>query len=183
MSGTQARGLEPGPCHWNNSRSVGLGFWGEVGISPEAPERPCGHSTLQIWEVGTTQGCQGVPGDSPSSSVPTGHRLGMLLWGAVGSEMPLPSVLTGCTGTRVLGRGERLKFQSGMTWAGLISSLNCYRQKGIFSFSLTIFFSRSHLLLLNTLKATSRRSLCGRSRPFSSCRSLCLVSGVDRLTN
>ena len=30
---------------------------------------------------GTPQGCQGIPGDSPSSSVPTGHRLGMLLGG------------------------------------------------------------------------------------------------------
>ena len=52
---------------------------------------------------GTPQGCQGIPGDSPSSSVPTGHRLGMLLWGGVGFGMPLPSVLTGCIGSRVQG--------------------------------------------------------------------------------
>ena len=34
---------------------------------------------------------------------------------------------------------------SGMAWAGLISSLNCCRQKGIFSFSLTVCFSLSLL--------------------------------------
>ena len=54
-------GLEPRPHHWNNSCSVGLGFWGEVGVSPEAPGRPCGHSTLQVWEVGTTPGASGRP--------------------------------------------------------------------------------------------------------------------------
>ena len=104
--GARAGGLEPEPCHWNNCPRVGLGFWGEVGISPEAPGRPCGHSTLQVWEVGTTQGCQGIPGDSPSSSVPTGHRLGMPLWGAMGLGMPLPTVLTGCIGSRVLAGGS-----------------------------------------------------------------------------
>ena len=61
MSGTRARGLEPGPCHWNNSRRVGLGFWGEVRISPGAPGRPCGHSTLQVWEVGTSLQVPGCP--------------------------------------------------------------------------------------------------------------------------
>ena len=94
---------------------------------------------------GLPQGCQGVPGDSPSSSVPIDHRLGMLLWGAAGLGMPLSSVLTGCIGSRVRGR-VGLKSQSGMTWAGLISSLNCYCQKGIFSFSLMVFFSLSLLL-------------------------------------
>ena len=59
--GTWARGLEPGPHHWNNSRRVGLGFWGEVGISPEVPGCPCGHSTLQVWEVGTSTGVPGCP--------------------------------------------------------------------------------------------------------------------------
>ena len=44
---------------------------------------------------GPPQGCQGILGDSPSSSVPIGHRLGMLSWGAAGLGMPLPSVLTG----------------------------------------------------------------------------------------
>ena len=95
---------------------------------------------------GPPQGCQGVPGDSPSSSVPTGHRLGMLLLGAAGSGMPLPSVLTGCIGSMVQVGGESLKPSSGMTWARLISSLNCCCQKGIFSFSLTFFFSLSLLL-------------------------------------
>ena len=64
------------------------------------------------------QECQGVPGDSPSSSVPIGHRLGMLLWGPTGLGMTLPSVLVGCIRSRV--RGVGLKFQSGMTWAGQI---------------------------------------------------------------
>ena len=54
---------------------------------------------------GPPQGCQGIPGDSPSSSDPTGHRLGMLLLGAAGLGMPLPSVLTGCIGSRVAGEG------------------------------------------------------------------------------
>ena len=79
VSGTQAGGLERGPRHWNNSRSVGLGFWGEVGISPGVPGCLFRHSILQVWEVGPLQGHQGAPGDSPSSSVPTGHRSGMLL--------------------------------------------------------------------------------------------------------
>ena len=61
VSGTWAGGLEPGPRHWNNSRSVGLGFWGEVEISPGAPGRLCGHSTLQVWEVGTSPGASGRP--------------------------------------------------------------------------------------------------------------------------
>ena len=106
MFRTQARGLGPRPLHWNNSHTVGLGFWGEVEISPGVPGRPWGQSTLQAWEVGTTQGCQGIPGDSPSSSVPTGHRLGMPLWGAMGLGMPLPTVLTGCIGSRVLAGGS-----------------------------------------------------------------------------
>ena len=100
-----AGGLEPRPHHWNNSRRVGLGFWGEVGISPEAPRCPCGHSTLQVWEVGTSPGVPGHPRDSPSSSVPIGHRLGMLLWGPMGLGMPLPSVLICCIGSRVQGWG------------------------------------------------------------------------------
>ena len=53
---------------------------------------------------GPLQGCQGISGDSPSSSVPIGHRLGMFLWGAAGLGMSLPSVLTGSIGSRV--RGE-----------------------------------------------------------------------------
>ena len=61
MFGTRAGGLEPGPPYWNNSHRVGLGFWGEVGISPEVPERPYGHSTLQVWEVGTSPGVPGRP--------------------------------------------------------------------------------------------------------------------------
>ena len=71
----------------------------------------------------------------------------MLLLGAAGLGMPLPSVLTGCIGSRVA-EGGVLKPRSGMTWASLISSLNCCRQKGIFSFSLTLFFSFSLLLAI-----------------------------------
>ena len=58
---TRAGVLEPGPRHWYNSRRVGLGFRGEVGISSEAPGHPCGHSTLQVWEVGTAPGVPGHP--------------------------------------------------------------------------------------------------------------------------
>ena len=58
---TRAGGLECGPRHWNNSCRVGLGFREEVGISSDAPGRPCGHSTLQVWEVGTSPGVPGNP--------------------------------------------------------------------------------------------------------------------------
>ena len=61
MSGTQAGGLEPRPHYWNNFCGVGLGFWGEVVISPEALGHPCGHSTLQVWEMGTSPGVPGRP--------------------------------------------------------------------------------------------------------------------------
>ena len=146
MFGTWARGLEPRPHHWNNSHRVGLGFWGEVGISPDAPGHPCGHFSPGLGCWGPPQGCQGVPRDSPSSSVPTSHRLGMLLWEGTGLGMPLPSVLTGCIGSRARVGRAGLKPRSGMTWARLISSLNCCRQKSIFSCSLMIFFSLSLLL-------------------------------------
>ena len=142
---TWARELEPGSCHWNNSCRAGLRFWEEVGISPEAPGHPCGHFTLQVWEVGTSPGLPGHPWGQSIFQCPHwpqvghafvgGHRLGMLL----------PSVLTGCIRSRARGRGG-LKPRSGMTWASLISCLTCYRQKGIFSFSLTFFFSLSLLL-------------------------------------
>ena len=63
--------------------------------------------------------------------------------------MFLSSVMTGCMGSRVWGV---LKFQSGVIWTGLISSLNCCRQKDIFSFSLMSFsLLDSSFLLLNTL--------------------------------
>ena len=101
VSEAWAWGLEPGSHHCNNSRRVLLGFWGEVGTSPGAPECSCGHSILQVWGVETWH--QGIPGDSPSSSVPIGHRLGMPLWGAVGLGMPLLSVPIDCIGSRVWG--------------------------------------------------------------------------------
>ena len=126
---------------------VGLGWGsGEKWRSLQGCQGVPGDSPLsRPGRWGPPQGCHGVPGDSPSSSVPTGHRLGMLLWGATGWGMPLPSVLTGCIRSRARGRGG-LKPHSGMTWASLISSLTCYRQKGILSFSLTFFFSLSLLL-------------------------------------
>ena len=123
MFGTLARGLEPGPCHWNNSHRVGLGFWEKWGFPQRRQGVPVNSPLSRSGRWGPPQGCQGVPGDSPPSSVLTGHRLGMLLWGAAGLGMPLPSVLTGCIGSRVWGAG--LKPRSGMTWARLISSLNC----------------------------------------------------------
>ena len=79
MPGTWTGGLEPGSRHWNKSHSVGLGFRGEVGISPGAPDEL----------------------DSSSSSVPIDHRLRTLLWGTMGLGMPLPSVPTGCIRSRV----------------------------------------------------------------------------------
>ena len=124
MFETRARGLEPGPHHWNNSRRVGLGFWGEVGISPESPGRPWGQSIFQ---------CPHWP--------QVGHAFG----GAAGVGMPLPSVLNSLHRKQGPGMGG-LKSRSGMTWARLISSLNCCRQKSIFSCSLMIFFSLSLLL-------------------------------------
>ena len=84
----------------------------------------------------------------------------MLLWGAVGSGMFLSSVLTGCIGSRV--RGGSLKFQSVMTWAGLILIVakKAYLAFLSWSFSLLASFS----LLLNILKAIFRRSLWGGLR-------------------
>ena len=78
---------------------------------------------------------------------PTDYRLGMLLLGGRGfghafAQCP-DSALEAGSGAWA---GARFKPHSGMTWARLISSLNCCRQKGIFSFSLTFLFSLSLLL-------------------------------------
>ena len=105
LSGTRARGLEPGPHHWNNSRRVGLGFWGEVGSLQWHQGIPVDISLSSSGRWGPPQGCQGIPGDSPPSSAPTDHRLGMCLWGATGLGMSLSSVLTRCIRSRVWGRG------------------------------------------------------------------------------
>ena len=91
--GTRARGLEPGPRHWNNSCRVGLGFWGEVGSSPEAPGRPCGHSTLQLWEVGTSPGVPGRPWGQSIFQCLHWPQVGHAFVGTVSLGMPLPSVL------------------------------------------------------------------------------------------
>ena len=72
MFGTRAEWLEPGPHHWNNSRRVGLGFWAELGISPEASGHPWGHSIFQC---------------------PHWPQVGHAFEGAAGVGMPLPSVL------------------------------------------------------------------------------------------
>ena len=174
---TQARGLEPGLHYWNNSRRVGLGFWGEVGISPEAPGHPCGHSTLQVWEVGTSPGVPGRPWGHSIFQCPHWPQVGHAFVGGCGfghAFAQCPDLLHRKEGPEL----GSLKPCSGKTWARLISSLNCCFQKGIFSFSLTFFFYLSFLLLLNTLKATSRKSLWGVvSGPFSSCRSLRLMLG------
>ena len=138
VSRTWARELEPGSRHWNNSCRVGLGFGREVVTSAGAPECPCGHSILQVWggrdlPRGTRASLGTV--HLPVSLLATGWA--HLCVGAVGLGIPLPSVLIGCIRSRVWGRD--LKPWSGMTWAGLISSLNCCHQKGRFSFSLTVF--------------------------------------------
>ena len=124
MFGTRAEWLEPGPHHWNNSRRVGLGFWAELGISPEASGHPWGHSIFQC---------------------PHWPQVGHAFEGATGLGMPLPSVLKWLHRKQGPGVGG-LKSRSGMTWARLISSLNCCHQKGIFIFFLTFFFSLSLLL-------------------------------------
>ena len=67
----------------------------------------------------------------------------MLLWGAVGLGK-FCRVLTGCIGSRVW-RGRVLSPDLGLG-RGLISSLSCCCQKGIFHFSVTVFFSLSLLL-------------------------------------
>ena len=95
---TGAGGLEPRPRHWNDSRRVGLGFGGEVGISSDAPGHPCGDSTLQVWEgtrasVGTVH--------LPMSPFP---QVGHAFVGGRGFGHALPSVLTGCIRSTV--RGE-----------------------------------------------------------------------------
>ena len=77
----------------------------------------------------------------PVSPLATGWAC--FCWGAVGLGMPLTSVPTGCIRSRVPG-GILTPFWE--TWARLISSLDCCCQKGIFSFSLTVFFSLSLLL-------------------------------------
>ena len=145
--GTRARGLEPGPRHWNNSCRVGLGFWGEVGISPEAPGHPCGHSTLQVWEVGTSPGVPGRPWGQSIFQCPHWPQVGHAYVQGRGlghAFAQCPDWLHQKQGSEQWGVG--LKSWSGMTWARLISSFNYCCQKGIFSFSLMVFFSLSLLL-------------------------------------
>ena len=143
MFGTRAGGLEPGPPHWNNSHRVGLGFWGEVGISPEAPGCPFGHSTLQVWEVGTFPGVPGRPWGQSIFQCPHWPQVAYVQVRGLGHAFAqCPDWLNQKQGPGGVG----LKPHSGMTWARLISSLNCCHQKGIFSFSLRFFFSLSLLL-------------------------------------
>ena len=42
---------------------------------------PVNISLSRSGRLGPPQGSQGIPGDSPPSSVPTDHRLSMFLWG------------------------------------------------------------------------------------------------------
>ena len=84
VSGTQAGGLEHGPHHWNNSHSVGLGFWGEVGISPGVLGCLCGHSILQVWEVGTSPGASGHPWGQSIFQCPHWPQVGHAFVGGLG---------------------------------------------------------------------------------------------------
>ena len=119
VSRTRARvgggGLEPGFHHWINFHRVGLEFWGELGTFPGVPGRPWGQSTFQ---------CPHWP-----------QFRHTLVWvGGFGHAFDqCPNWLQG-PGWGGWG-GGRFKPQCGMTWAGLISSLNCCCQKGIFSLS------------------------------------------------
>ena len=142
--GTRAERLEPRPCHWNNFRRVGLGFWGEVGISPEVPRRPCGHSTLQVWEVGTSPGVPGHPWGQSIFQCPHWPQVGHAFVGGRWFGHAFAQCPDWLHQKQGLGGG--LKPRSGVTWARLISSLNCCHQKGIFRFSLTFFFFLSLLL-------------------------------------
>ena len=144
MSGTWAGRLEPGPRHWNKSCRAGLGFWGEVEISPGVPGCPCRHSTLQVWEVGNSPGVPGRPWRQSIFQCPLWPQVGHAFVGGRGFGQVLPSVLTGCIGSRVW-RGRVLSPGLGLG-RRLISSLSCCCQKGIFHFSLTVFFSLSLLL-------------------------------------
>ena len=100
---TRAGGLELWPRHWNNSVELGWGSREKWGSPQMCQGVPVDIPLSRFGRWGPPQGCQGIPGDSPSSSVPIGHRLGMLLLGAAGLGMSLPSVLTGCIGSRVWG--------------------------------------------------------------------------------
>ena len=165
---TRTRGLEPGPRHWNNSRRVGLGFGEKWGCLQGCQGIPVDISLSRSGRCGPPQGCQGVLGDSLPLSVPTDHRLGMFLLGGRG----FGHVFVQCPDWlhRKQGLGGSLKFQSGMTWPGLI--LIVAAKKAYLAFLSQLFFLlASFSLLLNTLKAISRRSLWGVSGPFSSWRS------------
>ena len=150
MFGTWAGRLEPQPHHWNNSHRAAMEFWGEVRISSEVPGRPCGHSTLQVWEVGNSPEVPGHPWGQSIFQHPHWPRVGHTFVGDCGlghAFAKCPDWLHWKQGPmRGWGRRWCLKPHSGMTWARLISSLNCCCQKGIFSFSLTFFFSLSLLL-------------------------------------
>ena len=154
--GTWAGGWNPGPIIGTTLVVLGWGSGEKWGFPQRHQGVPVGIPLSRSGRWGPLQGHQGAPGDSPSSSVPIGHRLGMLLWGPAGLGMPLPSVLTGCIGSSVRWWGRRggggLKPHSGMTWARLISFFNCCRQKGIFSFSLVFFFSLSLLFIIEHLE-------------------------------
>ena len=123
--GTRARGLEPGPHHWNNSRRVGLGFWEEVGISPEAPGRPFGHSTLQVWEVGTFPGVPGRPWGQSIFQCPHWPQVGHAYVQGRGLGHAFAQCPDWLHQKQDPGAGVGLKPHSGMTRARLISSLNC----------------------------------------------------------
>ena len=114
---TRTRGLEPGPCHWNNSHRVGLGFGEKWGCLQGCQGIPVDISLSSSGRWGLPQGCQGIPGDSLPSSAPTDHRLGICLWGATGLGMSLSSVLTGCIRSRVWGWGV-LSFSLGCLGPG-----------------------------------------------------------------
>ena len=149
MSGTWAEGLEPGPHPWNNSCSVGLGFCGEVGISPGAPGCLCGHSILHVWEEATSPGVSERPWGQCIFQCALWPQVGHAFVGSCGfghAFAQCPDWFHRKQGPGVGREGVHIKSLSGMTWAGLISSLNCCRQKGIFRFSLMVFFSFSFLL-------------------------------------
>ena len=141
VSGTLAEWLEPRPRRWNNSQGW-TGVWGRSGDLSRG-------TRSSLWTF-HSPGLGG--GDLPRAaraSLGTVHLPVSPLaksWACFCDGLWVWACLCPVSQLVASEPGGRLNPRSGMTWARLISSLNCCRQKGIFSFSLTVFFSLSLLL-------------------------------------
>ena len=156
VSGTLAEWLEPRPRRWNNSQGW-TGVWGRSGDLSRG-------TRSSLW----TFHSPGLGGGDlprrvraslgtvhlPVAPLTTGWACFCGVYGFGHVFVHCPDLLHQKQGPGVGG----LKFQSGMTWAGLI--LIAAAKKAYLAF-LSWFFSllASSSLLLNILKAISRRSL------------------------